>query len=51
MYGYISGISDGDEINYCPYCGGKITARFSDGTATCDECFRRFGVVEAENED
>lgn len=30
MYGFISGISDTDDINYCPKCGREILG-FSGG--------------------
>lgn len=46
MYGFISGITDGDEITYCPKCGEQIAVFHSDGTCTCESCDYRFGVVE-----
>lgn len=48
MYGYIGGVTDTDEISYCPFCGEKVSACHADGTVTCDSCGRRFGVVETE---
>lgn len=48
MYGYIGGYTDADEINFCPYCGAEIGSRYADGTAECDECKRRYGVIEAD---
>lgn len=45
MYGYIAGIADTDEINFCPYCGEEITVMHAGGTVTCSSCKRRFGVV------
>lgn len=49
MYGYISGYSDADEINYCPKCGEEISEYRVDGTADCSECGYHFGVVECED--
>lgn len=49
MYGYISGYSDTDEINYCPKCGEEISEYRADGTADCSECGYHFGVVECED--
>lgn len=48
MYGYIGGITDADEIDYCPFCGEKVYTGHYDGTVTCVSCKRRFGVVETE---
>jgi len=48
MYGYISGISENDEIEFCPKCGETIKQFYSDGTAKCDNCDYRFGVIECE---
>lgn len=48
MYGYISGITDTDEITYCPKCGAEIMKFYGDGTAWCEECGYHFGVVECE---
>ncbi|EOS68038.1 hypothetical protein C818_04205 [Lachnospiraceae bacterium MD308] len=50
MYGYIGGVSDTDEINFCPYCGEEIVIMHAGGTATCNSCKRRFGVVEMDEE-
>ena len=50
MYGFISGISDTDDINYCPKCGERIGTYKGYGTAVCDECGFRFGVVECEED-
>lgn len=49
MYGFISGITDTNNINYCPKCGTTITSCNADGTAYCDECQFVFGVVECED--
>lgn len=49
MYGFISGISDTDNIKYCPKCGEEIITYCGDGTAIC-ECGYHFGVVECEDE-
>lgn len=51
MYGYIGGVSDTDEINFCPYCGEEIVIMHAGGTATCNSCKRRFGVVEMDEEE
>lgn len=48
MFGYIEGITDADEIDYCPYCGAEIVSRYADGTAQCEKCNARFGVVRAD---
>lgn len=50
MYGFINGISDIDDIKFCPKCGEPIGTYYCDGTAICSSCGFRFGVVEAENE-
>ena len=49
MYGFICGVTDTDNINYCPKCGTIITSCNGDGTAYCDECHFVFGVVEKED--
>ena len=48
MYGFIEGITDNDDISYCPKCGKEIKEFNSDGTAICRECEYHFGVVECE---
>lgn len=50
MYGFICGITDTDDISYCPKCGEPILFFYSDGTAKCGECGFRFGVVECEED-
>lgn len=50
MYGIISGITDTDDITYCPKCGEIIGVFYADGTAKCDDCGFHFGVVECEDE-
>ena len=50
MYGFISGITDTNDINYCPFCGEDVLDYHGDGTATCEGCHRRFGVVECEED-
>jgi hypothetical protein len=50
MYGYIGGVTDTDEINFCPYCGENVSVMHADGTVTCDSCKRRFGVAEIDEE-
>ena len=49
MYGFISGYTDTDEINYCPKCGERIEDYYGGGTGYCRECDFRFGVVEGED--
>ena len=51
MYGFASGISDTDDINYCPKCGEMIWRYESDGTAVCEACGFRFAVIECEEND
>lgn len=48
MYGFISGISDTDDIKFCPKCGEAIGNYHSDGTAECQSCGFSFGVIEVE---
>lgn len=49
MYGFINGITDTDDITYCPKCGAKITVCRGNGTAVCGECDFHFDVVECED--
>lgn len=51
MYGFISGITDSENITYCPKCGEKIYEFHGNGTAICGECGFHFGVVECEEEE
>lgn len=51
MYGFISGITDTNDINYCPKCGAVIAAHHGDGTARCLDCGFNFGVVECEKDE
>ena len=51
MYGFVSGISDTDDINYCPKCGEKIYFYKANGEAVCDKCGFRFAVIECEEDD
>lgn len=50
MYGYIAGLSDTEDIMYCPKCGESITIYHGDSTAVCSACYFHFGVVECEEE-
>lgn len=50
-YGIIEGITDNSDIEYCPFCGEEIGIKYGDGTAKCDSCGRRFGVVEDDEEE
>ena len=51
MYGFISGISDSNDINYCPKCGENIYFYKAKGGAVCDKCGFRFSVIECEEDD
>ena len=48
MYGFISGVTETDDINFCPKCGSDDLDRWCDGTARCCGCGYYFGVVECE---
>lgn len=50
MFDIITGITDTSVINYCPRCGAEIRNFYGDGTAKCNECSLRFGVVECEDD-
>ena len=50
MYGFIEGWSFTEDIHYCPYCGERYFTYHVDGTATCDKCGKRFGVIEIDDE-
>lgn len=50
MIGMITGITDSGAIKYCPKCGKRICMRYADGTAECEECVCRFGVIDIEEE-
>lgn len=51
MYGFISGYTFSDNINFCPRCAKLIVVHYGDGTAHCDGCGFRFGVVERAEDD
>ena len=51
MYGFISGITDTNDINYCPKCGAVIAAHHADGTARCLDCGFNFGVIECKEDE
>lgn len=51
MYGFVSGISDTNDINYCPKCGGEKLSLHGNGTAVCLDCGFAFAVVECEKDD
>lgn len=51
MCGMLCGVSDTDEIKYCPFCQQEVSAAYADGTVECGSCGRRFGVIEADPED
>lgn len=48
MYGFISGISDTGNINYCSRCGERIYETYGNGKGIC-KCGFRFFVVEADD--
>ena len=50
MYGFIEGITDSNNISFCPRCGDEIAKFCGDGTAICENCDYHFGVVECEEE-
>lgn len=50
MDGYIEGYTDNDNISYCPKCGAQIKEFYGDGTARCNNCGTRFGVVERDDD-
>jgi ribosomal protein L37AE/L43A len=40
------------EAEFCPFCGAEIGSHSADGTNDCNECGRRFAVIEDDqNED
>ena len=45
MYQYNSGISETEDIHFCPNCGEEVTSWYADGTAQCDKCKSRFAVI------
>lgn len=51
MYGFISGVTDTEDINFCPKCGESRLVGRADGTCECEECGYIFGVVEAVTEE
>lgn len=51
MYGFLSGITDTNDINYCPKCGAVINEYRSDGTARCLACRFHFGIIECEEDE
>ena len=51
MYGFVSGISDSNDINYCPKCGAVIAEYRANGTARCLDCGFVFAVIECEEDD
>lgn len=50
MHGFISGYTDTEDIHYCPRCGRQLGVYYVDGTAYCEECGFRFGVIECEED-
>ena len=50
MYGFISGFADTEGVDFCPFCGKEIFEYFGDGSCRCEECDRRFAVIEVDDE-
>ena len=50
MRGFISGKTDNEEVDYCPYCGEPIRQenKNKNGTLYCEECDITFGVVQED---
>lgn len=48
MVGFLEGLSDTDYIKFCPICGEEVGEYYADGTAYCQECGNRFGVIITE---
>jgi len=48
-YGLVSGVSDTNEIQYCPKCGERVYSFCGDGSAKC-ECGYQFYVIEKEQD-
>lgn len=44
---YIQGYID--EVDFCPYCGGRAGTYYADGACECDECGKKFYVIELSN--
>lgn len=51
MIGFIAGITDTDNIRFCPKCGAEIREIRSSNSAICDECGYWFGVVEIDDDE
>lgn len=51
MIGFIAGITDMDNIRFCPKCGAKIREIRSSNLAICDECGYWFGVIEIDDDE
>ena len=46
MRKFISGITDTNNIKYCPRCGAGIRVFLGNGTVRCRDCSYHFGVVD-----
>ena len=47
---YIEGYTG--EADYCPFCGCEVDTWHADGSQTCNECGRRYFIIEDDgNED
>ena len=42
--GYVEGYTT--EAEFCPFCGSSISTTHADGSNDCDDCGRRFSIVE-----
>lgn len=51
MIGFIAGITDTDNIRFCPKCGAEIREIRGSNSAICDECGYWFGVVEIDDDE
>ena len=51
MYGFVSGISDSNDINYYPKRGVIIAAYRASTTARCLDCGFVFAVIECAEDD
>lgn len=45
MIRYVEGISDTDNVKYCPHCGNEIDTFNENGIACCENCGKRFAVI------
>ena len=50
MEGTVFGYIDSD-INYCPYCGERLSMISIYSDTECEECGKRFCVIEGDCEE